>query len=161
VSGEILVRSAYLMDGYFEDPAATGAALRDGWFHTGDLGDLDDEGYLQVVGRIKEVIRTGGESVAPAEVEAILAGHPSVAEVAVVGIPDLQWGEIVCAVVVPAAGATPTLPDLQKHCEGQIAGFKKPRRLELAESLPRTPATGQVQRTLLVQRIVVRSPTGA
>jgi acyl-CoA synthetase (AMP-forming)/AMP-acid ligase II len=160
-SGEILVRSAYLMDGYFEDPAATGAALRDGWFHTGDLGDLDDEGYLQVVGRIKEVIRTGGESVAPAEVEAILAGHPSVAEVAVVGIPDSQWGEIVCAVVVPAPGATPTLADLQKHCEGQIAGFKKPRRLELAQALPRTPATGQVQRSLLVQRVLVRPPTGA
>jgi fatty-acyl-CoA synthase len=160
-SGEILVRSAYLMDGYFEDPAATGAALRDGWFHTGDLGDLDDEGYLQVVGRIKEVIRTGGESVAPAEVEAILATHPSIAEVAVVGIPDPQWGEIVCAVVVPAAGTMPTLPDLQKHCERQIAGFKKPRRLELAQALPRTPATGQVQRTLLVQRILVRPPTGA
>ena len=155
-SGEILVRSAYLMDGYFDDPAATGAALRDGWFHTGDLGDLDDEGYLQVVGRIKEVIRTGGESVAPAEVEAVLAAHPCVAEVAVVGIPDPQWGEIVCAVVVPAPGTTPSLPDLQKHCEGQLAGFKKPRRLELAQALPRTPATGQVQRTLLVQRIAVQ-----
>ena len=160
-SGEILVRSAYLMDGYFDDPAATGAALRDGWFHTGDLGDLDDEGYLQVVGRIKEVIRTGGESVAPAEVEAVLAAHPCVAEVAVVGIPDSQWGEIVCAVVVPAPGTTPSLPDLQKHCEGQLAGFKKPRRLELAEALPRTPATGQVQRTLLVQRIAVRTQRDA
>jgi acyl-CoA synthetase (AMP-forming)/AMP-acid ligase II len=81
--------------------------------------------------------------------------------VAVVGIPDPQWGEIVCAVVVPAAGTMPTLPDLQKHCERQIAGFKKPRRLELAQALPRTPATGQVQRTLLVQRILVRPPTGA
>jgi acyl-CoA synthetase (AMP-forming)/AMP-acid ligase II len=152
-SGEICVRSAYLMDGYFEDPAATAAALRDGWFHTGDLGELDDEGFLRVVGRIKEVIRTGGESVAPAEVEAALATHPSVAEVAVVGVPDPQWGEIVCAVVVPSPGARPTLPDLQKHCEGRIAGFKKPRRLEIADALPRTPATGQVQRTLLVQRI--------
>lgn len=154
-SGEILVRSAYLMDGYFDDPVATDAALRDGWFHTGDLGDLDDEGYLQVVGRIKEVIRTGGESVAPGEVEAVLASHASVAEVAVIGVPDAQWGEIVCAVVVPAPGAVPTLPELQKHCEGRIAGFKKPRRLELAQALPRTPATGQVQRTLLVQRIAV------
>jgi acyl-CoA synthetase (AMP-forming)/AMP-acid ligase II len=160
-SGEICVRSAYLMDGYFEDPAATAAALRDGWFHTGDLGELDDEGFLRVVGRIKEVIRTGGESVAPAEIEAALATHPSVAEVAVVGVPDPQWGEIVCAVVVPAPGARPTLPDLQKHCEGRIAGFKKPRRLELADALPRTPATGQVQRTLLVQRIAVRPAADA
>jgi acyl-CoA synthetase (AMP-forming)/AMP-acid ligase II len=148
------------MDGYFEDPAATAAALRDGWFHTGDLGELDDEGCLRVVGRIKEVIRTGGESVAPAEVEAALATHPSVAEVAVVGVPDPQWGEIVCAVVVPSRGATPTLPDLQKHCEGRLAGFKKPRRLEVAEALPRTPATGQVQRTLLVQRIAARTEAG-
>jgi acyl-CoA synthetase (AMP-forming)/AMP-acid ligase II len=144
------------MDGYFDDPAATAAALRDGWFHTGDLGELDDEGYLRVVGRIKEVIRTGGESVAPAEVEAALADHPAVAEIAVVGIPDPQWGEIVCAVVVAAPGARPSLPDLQKHAEGRIAGFKKPRRLELVEALPRTPATGQVQRALLVQRIAAR-----
>jgi acyl-coenzyme A synthetase/AMP-(fatty) acid ligase len=94
--------------------------------------------------------------VAPAEVEAVLAGHPSVADVAVVGIPDPQWGEIVCAVVVPAPGRTPSLPDLQKHCEARLAGFKKPRRLELAQALPRTAATGQVQRTLLVQRIATR-----
>jgi fatty-acyl-CoA synthase len=155
-AGEILVRSAYLMDGYFDDAGATAAALQDGWFHTGDLGELDDEGYLRVVGRIKEVIRTGGESVAPAEVEAALADHPAIAEVAVIGIPDAQWGEIVCAVVVPARGAAPSLPDLQKHAEGRIAGFKKPRRLELVDALPRTPATGQVQRALLVQRIAVR-----
>ncbi len=160
-AGEICVRSAYLMDGYFDDPAATAAALREGWFHSGDLGELDDEGYLRVVGRIQEVIRTGGESVAPVEVEVVLAAHPSVAEVAVVGIPDPQWGEIVCAVVVPAPGAMPTLPDLRKHCEGRIAGFKKPRRLELADALPRTPATGQVQRTLLVHRIAVRRGAGA
>jgi acyl-CoA synthetase (AMP-forming)/AMP-acid ligase II len=160
-SGEICVRSAYLMDGYFGDPTATAEALRDGWYHTGDLGELDDEGYLRVVGRIREVIRTGGESVAPAEVEEALRAHPSVAEVAVVGIPDPQWGEIVCAVVVPAEGAAPTLSELQKHCEDRIAGFKKPRRLELAAALPRTPATGQVQRALLVQQIQARPPRGA
>ena len=159
-SGEILVRSAYLMDGYFDDPAATGAALRDGWFHTGDLGELDAEGYLSVVGRIKEVIRTGGESVAPAVVEAVLAAHSAVAEVAVVGIPDPQWGEVVCAVVVAAPGAAPTLADLQRHCEGRLAGFKKPRRLELAQTLPRTAATGQVQRTLLVQQVAARTRAG-
>jgi acyl-CoA synthetase (AMP-forming)/AMP-acid ligase II len=153
-SGEIQVRSPYLCDGYFGDAEASRAALRDGWFHTGDLGELDDEGHLRVVGRLKEVIRTGGESVAPGEVEAVLARDPAVAEVAVVGIPDAQWGEIVCAVVVPATGASPTLADLQKRCEGVLAGFKKPRRLELVAALPRTPATRQVQRALLVQQIV-------
>jgi acyl-CoA synthetase (AMP-forming)/AMP-acid ligase II len=152
-AGEILVRSPFLMDGYFEAPEATAAALKGGWFHTGDLGELDAEGYLHVTGRIKDVIRTGGESVTPGEVEAALAQHPGIAEVAVVGVPDVQWGEIVCAVVVPAGGAPPTLAELQRHCEGQIAPYKRPRRLELVTSLPRTLATGQVQRALLVQRL--------
>jgi acyl-CoA synthetase (AMP-forming)/AMP-acid ligase II len=151
--GEICVRSPYLFDGYFDNPEASAAALRDGWFHSGDLGVLDDEGYLQVVGRMKELIRTGGESVAPVEVEAVLAEHASVAEVAVVGVPDVQWGEVVCAVVVPRPGTPPRLDELQAHCEGRLAGFKKPRRLEIVEALPRTAATGQVQRTLLVEQL--------
>jgi acyl-CoA synthetase (AMP-forming)/AMP-acid ligase II len=152
-AGEILLRSAYLFDGYFGDPAATSAALRDGWYHTGDLGELDGEGHLQVVGRIKELIRSGGESIAPGEVEACLAAHGDVAEVAVIGLPDRIWGEVVCAVVVPRAGATPSLEALQRHCEGRLAGFKKPRRLECVDALPRTAATGQVQRALLVERL--------
>ena len=158
-AGEICVRSPFLMDGYFEDPEATAAVLRDGWFHTGDLGERDAEGYLQVTGRIKDVIRTGGESVTPGEVEALLARHPDVAEVAVVGVPDMQWGEIVCAVIVPARGRAPTLADLQKHCESRLAPFKKPRRLELVDALPRTAATNQVQRALLVQQLLAR-PAG-
>jgi acyl-CoA synthetase (AMP-forming)/AMP-acid ligase II len=155
-SGEICVRSPFLMDGYFDDPEATAAALRDGWFHTGDLGALDADGYLSIVGRLKDVIRTGGESVAPAEVEAALAGAPGVRELAVVGIPDPHWGEVVCAVVVPEAGATPTLDALRAHCAGRLAGFKQPRRLEQIDALPRTAATGQVQRTLLVEQIAAR-----
>jgi len=151
--GEICLRSPYLFDGYFDDPQASAAALRDGWLHTGDLGALDDEGYLQVVGRMQELIRTGGESVAPAEVEAVLAEHPAVSEVAVVGVPDLKWGEVVCAVVVPTDAAGPSLGTLQAACEGRLAGFKKPRRLEVVASLPRTAATGQVQRTLLVEQL--------
>ena len=154
--GEILLRSPYLMDGYFDDADATAQALQDGWFRTGDLGVLDDEGHLSIVGRRKELIRSGGESIAPAEVEALLATHPAVAEVAVVGVPDLEWGEVVCAVVVPRAGERPTLDDLQRHVAGRLAGFKKPRRLECFDALPRTPATGQVQRTLLVEQILSR-----
>jgi acyl-CoA synthetase (AMP-forming)/AMP-acid ligase II len=150
--GEIQLRSAYLFDGYFGDAAATSAALRDGWYHTGDLGEFDDEGYLHVVGRIKELIRTGGESFAPAEVEAWLATHPDIAEVAVVGLPDPTWGELVCAVVVARPGASPSLDSIQRHCEGRLASFKKPRRLECVAELPRTAATGQVQRALLVTR---------
>ncbi|MGH7287928.1 MAG: class I adenylate-forming enzyme family protein, partial [Myxococcota bacterium] len=152
-AGEICVKSPFLMDGYFDDAEATAAALRDGWYHSGDVGALDAEGYLSIVGRLKDVIRTGGESVSPAEVEAALADAPGVKELAVVGIPDAHWGEVVCAVVVAAPGTAPTLEELRAHCEGRLAGFKRPRRLERLDALPRTAATGQVQRALLVERI--------
>ena len=143
------------MDGYFEAPEATAAALHDGWYHTGDLGVRDEEGYLSIVGRARDVLRTGGETVAPGEVETVLAGHPAVAEVAVVGLPDVRWGEVVCAVVVPATGRGDELSVevLRAHCEGRLAGFKQPRRVEIVDTLPRTPATGQIQRTLLVERL--------
>jgi acyl-CoA synthetase (AMP-forming)/AMP-acid ligase II len=157
--GEICIRSAYLMDGYFDDPEATAAALRDGWYHTGDTGALDDDGFLSIQGRLRELIRSGGESIAPAEVEAALRDHPAVAEIAVIGLPDAQWGEIVCAVVVERPGASLDLESLQKHCAERLAAFKKPRRLERVEALPRTPATGQVQRTLLAAQLAVR-PAG-
>ena len=150
--------SEFLMDGYFEQPDATASALRDGWYHTGDLGVLDDEGYLSIVGRARDVLRTGGETVAPGEVEAALATYPGIAEVAVVGIPDPQWGEIVCAVVVARAGheGALDLDALRAHCTDRLAAFKHPRRLELVDALPRTAATGQIQRTLLVERITAR-----
>lgn len=153
--GEVCIRSDLLMDGYFDQPDATAEALRDGWYHTGDLGALDDEGYLSIIGRARDVIRTGGETVAPAEVEGALATHPAVREVAVIGIPDAQWGEIVCAAVVPEhdAGDALDLDTLRTHAAASLAGFKQPRRLEIVDELPRTPATGQVQRPLLVERI--------
>jgi fatty-acyl-CoA synthase len=153
--GEVCIRSDLLMDGYFDQPDATAEALRDGWYHTGDLGALDDEGYLSIVGRARDVIRTGGETVAPGEVEAALATHPRVREVAVVGLPDAQWGEIVCAVVVPEPGSVDAvdLDELRAHTAAQLASFKQPRRVEIVDALPRTPATGQVQRPLLVERI--------
>jgi acyl-CoA synthetase (AMP-forming)/AMP-acid ligase II len=156
-SGEIRVRSDYLMDGYFENPGATAENLVDGWYHTGDLGAFDAEGYLSIVGRARDIIRSGGESIAPPEVESAVATHPAVAECAVVGIPDAGWGEIVCAAVVLKPGAALTLEELQAHCTGRLARFKQPRRLEAVDELPRTPATRQVQRTLLVERIQARS----
>jgi fatty-acyl-CoA synthase len=155
--GEVAVRSELLMDGYFEQPDATAEALHDGWYHTGDLGVMDDEGYLSIVGRARDVIRTGGETVSPAEVEAAVASHPAVREVAVVGIPDALWGEIVCAVVVPRQSPPPlTLDELRAHCNGRLAGFKRPRRLECVAELPRTAATGQIQRSLLVESVTAR-----
>jgi acyl-CoA synthetase (AMP-forming)/AMP-acid ligase II len=152
--GQLLVKGPLLFDGYLDDLAATRAALVDGWYATGDLGDVDDEGYVTIVGRLGEVIRTGGEAVAPAELETVLARHPRVADVAVVGVPDSQWGELVCAVVVPAPdGPAPELEDLRATCVGRLASYKHPRRLVLTEEIPRTAATGQVQRRLLLERL--------
>jgi acyl-CoA synthetase (AMP-forming)/AMP-acid ligase II len=160
-AGEVCIRSGYLMDGYFDAPETTAEVLREGWFHTGDLGAIDDEGYLSIVGRLKELIRSGGESVSPAEVESVLATHPDVDEIAVIGVPDPTWGEVVCAAAIPRPGAVLTLETLQRHCEQELAAFKKPRRLELFDVLPRTPATGQVQRVLLVELVLARAAAGS
>lgn len=153
--GEVCIRSELLMDGYFEQPDATAEVLRDGWYHTGDLGSLDDEGYLSIIGRARDVLRTGGETVAPLEVEDVLRQHPAVAEVAVVGVPDPEWGEIVCAVVVRASAWDGPLDVdvLRAHCRDRLAAYKHPRRVEVVDALPRTAATGQVQRALVVERL--------
>ena len=150
--GEILYRSPTLMDGYLDRPAETAAALDGGWYHTGDLGTMDERGYLWITGRAREVIRTGGETVAPVEVEHALTGLPGVTDLAVVGIPDPQWGEIVCLAVVAAGDRTTAPPDVasvRAHLGERLAAFKHPRRIVAVDSIPRTPATGQVQRTLL------------
>jgi acyl-CoA synthetase (AMP-forming)/AMP-acid ligase II len=152
--GEVCLRSPFLMDGYFDAPAATAEVLRDGWYHTGDLGAIDDEGYVSIVGRARDVIRTGGETVAPAEVEGVVAQHPAVAEVAIVGVSNAEWGEIVTAVVVPRDGASPPDVDaLRAFCTGRLASFKQPRRVVVVDALPRTLATGQIQRALIVERL--------
>ncbi|MDA8046456.1 MAG: class I adenylate-forming enzyme family protein [Actinomycetota bacterium] len=147
---EILYRSPTLMTGYFDRPDETAAALAGGWYHTGDLGHLDSDGYLWITGRAREVIRTGGEWVAPVEVEQALTGLRGAADLAVVGLADEQWGEIVTLAVVPEqATAAPTVAAVRAHLTGQLAPFKHPRRVVGVEAIPRTPATGQVQRTLL------------
>jgi fatty-acyl-CoA synthase len=152
--GELWARGPMLFDGYFDDPAATAEALVDGWYRSGDLVDVDGEGYVSVVGRARDVIRTGGETVAPAEVELALADHPAVVDVAVVGLPDVKWGEVVCAVIVVAPGTpVPSLEALQEHCARRLARFKQPRRLAVVDEIPRTAATRQVQRRLLVERL--------
>ncbi len=148
--GELLLRTDRVMSGYFELPEETAAVLDSGWYHTGDLAERDDEGYLSVVGRRKEVIRSGGETIAPVDVEAVLATHPGVREVAVIGVPDDRWGEVVCAVIVVRDGcAAPTVEDLRAHIGGRLAPFKHPRRVLTVDELPRTAATGQIQRSVL------------
>jgi fatty-acyl-CoA synthase len=152
--GEVCARGPFLMDGYFDDPDSTAEALVDGWYHTGDLGVMDDEGYVSIVGRARDVIRTGGETVAPPEVEAVLGNHPDVMEVAVVGVPDVEWGEIVTAVIVSRPDAPPvSVESLRTFCEGRLSSFKQPRRVAIVAALPRTAATGQIQRTLIVEQL--------
>ena len=154
-TGRLWVRGPLLFDGYLDDRLATRGALLDGWYDTGDLVDVDADGYLSVVGRAGDVIRTGGEAVAPAEVEAVLRDHPGVADVAVLGLPDPAWGEVVCAAVVVAPGETaPDLADLRTFCAARLASFKHPRRLEVVDEIPRTAATGQIQRRLVLERVV-------
>jgi acyl-CoA synthetase (AMP-forming)/AMP-acid ligase II len=153
-SGEVLIRGGNVMAGYWQDEAATAAALRDGWLHTGDIGAFDASGNLSIVGRIKEVIRSGASSIIPKEVEDVIASHPAVAEVAVLGLPDAEWGEAVTAFVVPKLGATVSEHDLVEHCRARLAGYKKPRSIRFVASLPRSHY-GKVLRAQLIAQATV------
>jgi fatty-acyl-CoA synthase len=143
--GEVLARSNVVMDGYWNQPEATDAAIVDGWFHTGDGGDVDDESYLMISDRKKDVIISGGENVSSIEVEDVLFQHPAVAEVAVIGVPDEKWGELVTALVVVAPGSEVSPDELIAFCRERLAGFKCPKRIELRDELART-ATGKLQK---------------
>jgi fatty-acyl-CoA synthase len=144
--GEILVRGNHIMEGYWEQPDVTAEALRDGWFHTGDGGFLDEDGYLTIVDRKKDVIISGGENVSSIEVEDTLFAHPAVAEVAVIGVPHDRWGETVVALVVRAEGHDEvTERDLIDHCRERVAHYKCPTAVEFREDLART-ATGKLQK---------------
>ena len=146
--GEVVYRGPQIMQGYWRNPEATAEAVRDGWFHTGDAGYMDAEGYLFLSDRIKDMIKSGGENVYPAEVENVILKHPSIADAAVIGLPDERWGEAVCAVVVAAAGRDLALEELQGYARGELAGFKIPRRLENVDALPRNGA-GKIQKHVL------------
>lgn len=146
--GEIVVRGPQLMRGYWHLPAETDEALRGGWLHTGDVGFLDDDGYLHIRDRLKDVIVTGGVNVYPRMVEAVLAEHPAVAEVAVIAVPDDHWGEAVKAIVVRQPGASATAEDLVAFCRGKLGGFQRPRSVDFVEALPRN-ALGKVLKRVL------------
>lgn len=136
-AAEIEVRGPNVFRGYWERPEATADAFRDGWFRTGDLGTVDPDGYLRIVGRAKELIISGGYNIYPREVEDVLRAHPAVADAAVVGAPDAEWGERVCAFIVPDGEVTNE--DLATWCAGRLAPYKRPRRWERIEQVPRNP----------------------
>ena len=143
--GEFLARTNHVLEGYWEQPDATTAAIVDGWFHTGDGGYCDDDGYYTITDRKKDVIISGGENVSSIEVEDALFSHPAVAEVAVIGVPHSKWGETVKALVVLASGAEATPEDLIAHCRDLIAHYKCPTSVEIRTELART-ATGKLQK---------------
>ena len=146
--GEIIVRGPNVMMGYWNRPELTAAALRNGWMHTGDGGRMDADGFITVVDRLKDMIKTGGENVFSAEVENALAKHPAVMMSAVIAIPDPQWGEAVHAVVVLRPGQEATQEDIVAHCKAMIAGYKSPRSVAFVDALPMTGA-GKILKTRL------------
>src|SRR6476660_914945 len=148
-SGEVLIRGDNVMAGYWQDDAATAVSLRDGWLHTGDVGEFDEGGNLHIVGRLKDVIRSGSTSIIPKEVADVLVQHPALAEVAVIGLPDVEWGEAVTAFVVTKPGMSVAESDLVEHCRARLAGYKKPRSIRFVASLPRSHY-GKVLRAQLI-----------
>ena len=149
--GEVCVRGDIVMAGYLNNPQATASALANGWLHTGDLGRLDERGYLTLVDRSKDLIISGGSNIYPREVEEILLLHPAIKEVAVIGVPDAEWGESVVAAVVKKEGHVPDEQELDLFCLEHIARFKRPKRYVFVDELPKN-ATGKVLKRELRER---------
>jgi len=148
VVGEIVHRGPHATLGYYEDEDKTGEAFRGGWFHSGDLGVMTEDGYLTVVDRKKDMIKTGAENVASREVEEAIYALDGVSEVAVFGVPDPRWIEAVTAVVVPKAGAELTAEAVIAHCRAMLAAYKTPKHVILAEALPKNPSGKILKREL-------------
>ncbi len=156
-AGEICVRGPSVMLGYWRQPDATAQVLRQGWMHTGDGGWMDEDGYVYLADRIKDMIITGGENVYSLEVEAVLMRHPAVALCAVVGRPSAEWGEAVHAVVVPRPGQLPDAQSLRAYCHDHLAGFKCPKTLDIVEALPLSP-TGKILKNRLREQLALQAP---
>jgi HIP---CoA ligase len=155
-AGEVLLRGPTVMAGYLDDPEATAASLSaDGWLRTGDLGVLDERGYLRIVGRVKDMFIVGGFNAYPAEIENALLRHPDVAQAAVIGIPDERLGEVGMAFVVPRPGAEVTPEAIIAWSRDEMANYKAPRAVELVDELP-VNATGKVEKNVLRERAAAR-----
>ncbi|MFZ2469343.1 MAG: fatty acid--CoA ligase, partial [Parvibaculum sedimenti] len=146
--GEIVIRGGMVMKGYWNRPEATEEAVRSGWFHSGDAGYFDTDGYLYIHDRVKDMIVSGGENVYPAEVENALFGHPAIADVAVIGVPDERWGEAVKACVVLKPGQNVEVADIIAFAKTRIAGFKVPKSIDIVQALPRNPSGKILRREL-------------
>jgi long-chain acyl-CoA synthetase len=148
VVGEILIRAEQVLKGYWRNEDGTKAAFENGWFRTGDMARRDEEGFFYIVDRKKDMILTGGENVYSREVEEVLYTHPAVSEAAVIGLPDPVWGESVTAVVVLREGTTATETEIVATCRDRLAGFKKPKRVEFVDELPKNVSGKILKREL-------------
>ena len=146
--GEIAARGDQVMKGYWKLPEATSTTLKDGWLHTGDLGTMDEDGYVYVVDRLKDMIVSGGENVFPREIEDVLFQHPAIADATVIGVPSDQWGEEAKAVVVLKPGQSATAEAILGYCKGKLAGFKRPRSVDFVAALPKNPSGKVLKREL-------------
>ena len=146
--GEIIYRGPTMMKRYYNNPQATEEAFKGGWFHSGDLVRMDEEGYIYVIDRKKDMIISGGENIYPKEIEEVLYTHPDILEAAIVGIPDPNWGESVKAFVVMKPGKQLTEEDVIQYCQQHISSYKKPRIVEFIDALPRN-ASGKILKTEL------------
>lgn len=146
--GEICVAGARVMSGYYKQEEATADAIHDGWLHTGDVGYLDDENYLFITGRKKDLIIRGGENISTGEIEAVLEDHEAIDEAAVIGVPDPDWGEVVKAIIVPRPGATLTADEVIQYTKSRLASYKAPAYVAMVKELPRN-AMGKVLKTEL------------
>jgi fatty-acyl-CoA synthase len=157
--GEIVHRSPHLLVGYWDKPEETARAFEGGWFHSGDIGVMDAQGYITVVDRLKDVINTGGVLVASREVEEALFTHPAVSEVAVIAVPDAKWIEAIAAVVVLRQGMSATAEELVAHARERLAPYKLPKQMIFAETLPKNTAGKLLKREL--RAIYAGTPSGA
>jgi fatty-acyl-CoA synthase len=158
--GEIICQSPLATHGYYKNPEATNASFRDGWFYTGDLGYFDEEGFLFVAGRKKDMVKSGGISIYPLEIESVLYQHPAVLEAAVIGVPDPQWGEALKAVIVVKNGAEISTDQLLGFCKDKLSSYKVPKSMVFAHSLPHTEV-GKVNKVKLREIILAGGKLGA
>jgi len=156
--GEIIANGPQIMQGYWNQADATKHTIIDGWLHTGDAGRMDEEGYIYIQDRLKDMIISGGENIYPAEIENILVSHPQIQDAAVIGVPDVKWGEVPLAVLIANDDQRLTSDELENYCQGKLARYKIPRKLEYLDSLPRNP-TGKVLKKSIRELMKDKYPT--